>query len=158
MIQTYLQAFALLMNLLLGGHRLRLPVKKPFHPRHLPLALPALHGGVMLLPQHFEEKDFHLHVPLSCLELSLADYPPYCLCSNGFSQTNRTNFFQGRFVHSSLAFLLCLTMLILQKVCSLNLDPITGHPTQSAGFRFSSSLRRLRSPRPNRLFLFVPQG
>jgi len=32
MIQTCLQAFALLMNLLLGGHWLRLPVKKPFHP------------------------------------------------------------------------------------------------------------------------------
>lgn len=64
----------------------------------------------MLLPQHFEEKDFHLHVPLSCLELSLADYPPHCLCSNCFSQTNRTNFFQGSAFQSSIALRFVMTL------------------------------------------------
>ncbi len=45
---------------------------------------------------------------------------------------------------------------LLQKACSLNLAAITLHPTQSAEFRFWSSLLGVRVPRPYRLFLFVP--
>ena len=66
------------------------------------------------------------------------------------------NFFQGNFFQSSRFVIAVSNHALLQKVCSLNLDPITGHLTQSAGFRFSSSLLRLRSLRPYRLFLFVP--
>jgi hypothetical protein len=40
-----------------------------------------------------EEKGFHLHVPLSCLELPLADYPPHGISRNGLGQTNRTQRF-----------------------------------------------------------------
>jgi hypothetical protein len=100
----------------------------------------------MLLPQHFEEKDFHLHVPLSCLELSLADYPPHCLCSNCFSQTNRTNTFQGRFFQDSLVLSLRLIMLCSSSFTLNTSDQLRSVLPELKEFRVSSRLLGVRPP------------